>query len=320
MRDSGRSGRHPTVLIASNQEWSSRSLESILAPSGFLILKAYTGAQALERARNEQPDAIILDTALPDQDWLDVCRQLRRDPHITTSTPILIASPEHATRQEYMDALRAGSWDYLGQPLNAEQLLIKLETFTRAKIDADQAREEGLLDQGTGLYNMRGLARRARELGSQASRLHAALACVVFAADSRRGEREADTAEAAMIAAVELLATTFQGAGRVSDAIGRLGPTEFAVVAFATDAAGSVKLAQRLAGIADGLADARRDSGLVFYLRAGYYAVPDFHAAAVDGTEAILRATAALRLSTSDPSGSWLRAFPNEPGGRPPPP
>ena len=87
MRDSGRSEQLPTVLIASHQEWSSRSLESILAPNGFLILKAYTGAQALERARNEQPDAIILDTALPDQDWLDVCRQLRRDPHITASTP-----------------------------------------------------------------------------------------------------------------------------------------------------------------------------------------------------------------------------------------
>src|SRR5438105_5479222 len=68
MRDSGRAGRQPIVLIASDQESSSRSLESILAPSGYTVLKAYTGAQTLERARAAQPDAIILDAILPDQD------------------------------------------------------------------------------------------------------------------------------------------------------------------------------------------------------------------------------------------------------------
>jgi len=49
MRDSGRGARRPTVLIGSHQESSSSSLESILVPSGYWVIKAYTGAQALER-------------------------------------------------------------------------------------------------------------------------------------------------------------------------------------------------------------------------------------------------------------------------------
>ena len=43
--------RHaPLVLIANDQEWSARSLESILVPKGYEVVRAYTGRQALEQA------------------------------------------------------------------------------------------------------------------------------------------------------------------------------------------------------------------------------------------------------------------------------
>ncbi|OLC06464.1 MAG: hypothetical protein AUH42_05615 [Gemmatimonadetes bacterium 13_1_40CM_70_11] len=62
------------------------------------MLRAYTGPSAIEQARVAQPDVIILDTLL-DHDGLDVCRQLRRDPHIASRIPILLVSPESPTRQ-----------------------------------------------------------------------------------------------------------------------------------------------------------------------------------------------------------------------------
>ena len=43
----------PLVLIANDQEWSARSLESILGPSGYSVVRAYTGQQALERTEPE---------------------------------------------------------------------------------------------------------------------------------------------------------------------------------------------------------------------------------------------------------------------------
>jgi len=61
-----KSERRPLVLIANDQEWSARSLESILAPNGFTVLRAYTGQQALQRARTAAPDLIILDAQMPD--------------------------------------------------------------------------------------------------------------------------------------------------------------------------------------------------------------------------------------------------------------
>src|SRR5204863_1001297 len=144
MLDTTGANRRPTVLIASHQESSSRSLESILGPNGYTVLKAYTAAQTLERARESRPDAIILDATLREQGPLEVCRTLRHDPEFASDTPIVIVSLDHATRQQRIDALRAGAWEYLGQPLDAEHLLLKLGTFTRVKRGADRAREDGL--------------------------------------------------------------------------------------------------------------------------------------------------------------------------------
>ncbi len=49
-------GRGPIILIANDQEWSGRSIESILAPEGYEVRRAFTGGQALEVARAIQPD------------------------------------------------------------------------------------------------------------------------------------------------------------------------------------------------------------------------------------------------------------------------
>jgi len=309
MRENVLSRRPPLVLIVSNQEWSSRSLETILAPCGYAVLRAYTGASAMARARGAQPDVIVLDSTLPDYDGLELCRKIRRDRHVPPGMPILIIGPEPPTRQRRIDALRAGAWEHLGQPLDAEEFLLRIEAFARAKLDADRARADGLVDEATGLYNMRGLARRARELGSQASRQHAALACVVFAPDLDAPDRDT-ISEDALTEAAQRLAGAFKAAGRLSDAIGRVGPTEFAVVAIGTDAPGSVKLAER---VAQALLAVPAVSATTrpFELRAGFYTVPDFHSAPVDTVDALLRATAALRLARTDPRGGWLRQFEN---------
>src|SRR5258708_16956085 len=235
--------RAPLIVIANSQEWHTRSLESILGPHGFAVLRAYTGKQAIDRVRTSQPDAIMLDTFLPDMDGLEVCRALRADPLLSASTPILMTSTGASGTQKRVAALRAGAWDLLSLPLEGEELPLRLAAYLRAKFDADKAREESLLDQNTGLYNIRRLARPPRELGSPAFRDREPLACLVFApaADAPDGEEES-----ALLLAVGRLAKVLRDTGRASDAIGRLGPTEFAVVAHGIGPDGAKGLAERL--------------------------------------------------------------------------
>ena len=295
----------PLVVIANSQELHTRALESILGPHGYAVVRAYTGKQALERCRTARPDVIIVDADLPDMDGLDVCRTLRGDPVISQTTPILVTSSGHSSRKERLEALRAGAWDFLGSALDDEELPLRLDAYVRAKFEADRVRDESLLDQLTGMYNARGLSRRARELGSHAFRSHKPFACVVFSTMADDGGDEM-AAEAQVAASIERLARALRERGRISDAMGRLGPNEFAVIAQDTDADGAVRLAERLT---NELREARPDIRVV----AGFDAVPNYHEAPIDPSEMLARASRAMRQSRTDAHGQWIHRF--EPAG-----
>ena len=298
----------PLVVIANSQEWHTRSLESVLGPHGYAVLRAYTGRQALERAWSSQPDLIIVDTDLSDIDGFEVVRQLRSDARISDATPILMTSAGHPSRQKRLSALKAGAWDFLGSVVDAEELPLRLDAYVRAKFDADRAREESLLDQLTGLYNIRGLARRARELGSQAFRHEEPFACIVFSPVLESGMDATPETEAAVAAAVERLGRLLRETGRVSDAIGRLGPTEFAVIATGTDPDGAVHLAERLQkAVQIGLTESA--DGPRLRMAAGFDAVSNYREAPIEPSDMLVRATMAMRMSRSDTAGNWIRPY-----------
>ena len=308
MADRDKAPNAPLVLIANDQEWSARSLESILVPNGYAVVRAYTGQQALERARTSQPDLIILDAQMPDMHGFEVCRALRGDPRFSATTPIVITTSGPSGRTQRLEAYRAGAWEFLGQPLDGEALLLKLNTFLESKREVDGLREENLLDPGTGLYNMRGLSRRAREIGAEAFRRRDPVACVVFAPDIESSEEETQEEEARRLS--DQVALLFRQAGRASDAIGRLGMAEYGVIAPATGPEAAVRLARRLGGAIESSPIPMRGGERTLRLRAGYCAVPDFAESSVDAVELLLRATTALRdLKREGPAGERIRAF-----------
>jgi diguanylate cyclase (GGDEF)-like protein len=308
MTNSEKTPAAPLVLIANDQEWSARSLESILGPNGFSVVRAYTGQQALERARTAQPDLIILDAQMPDMHGFEVCRSLRNDPRFGATTPIIITTSGPSGRTQRLEAYRAGAWEFLGQPLDGEALLLKLGTFLLCKQEVDGLREESLLDPGTGLYNMRGLARRAREIGSDALRRRDPLACVVFSPESDEAGAE-EQPDDEFIRMSDQIGQLFRRSGRVSDAIGRLGQAESAVIAPATGSEGALRLIRRLGAAVEATPIPVRGGERTLRVRAGYCAVPDFAESSVDAVELLLRATTALRDLKRDPDGEAVRAF-----------
>jgi diguanylate cyclase (GGDEF)-like protein len=298
----------PLVLIANDQEWSARSLESILGPSGYSVVRAYTGQQALERARTSQPDIIILDAQMPDMHGFEVCKALRNDPRFSSTTPIVITTSGPSGRTQRLEAYRCGAWEFLGQPLDGEALLLKLGTFLQSKQQVDILREENLLDSGTGLYNMRGLARRAREIGADALRRREALACVVFAPETDT-ETDEDAPGEELLRLSDQVGAVFREVGRGSDAIGRLAATEFAVIAPATGPDGALRLVSRLGAAVEATRIPVRGGERSVRVKAGYCAVPDFAEASVDAVELLLRATTALRDLKRGGEHERVRAF-----------
>ena len=301
----------PLVLIANDQEWSARSLESILGPSGYSVVRAYTGQQALERVRTAQPDIIILDAQMPDVHGFEVCRQLRSDPRFSATSPIIITTSGPSGRTQRLEAYQAGAWEFLGQPVDGEALLLKLATFLQCKREVDALRDESLLDPGTGLYNMRGLARRAHEIGADAFRRRDPLACVVFAPQAEGSDADPPDEEIQRVA--EQVGQLLKRVGRSSDAIGRLGQSEFAVIAPATGTEGALRLVRRLGGSIESSPIPVRGGERSLRVQAGYCAVPDFAESAVDAVELLLRATTALRDLKRGGESAQVRGFDQAP-------
>src|SRR6185436_19854525 len=118
--DNGKESSPPLALLASDQEWSTRSLESVLGPHGFASVRAYTGRQALELIRRTHPDVVIIDSGMPDTPGIELCAKLRDDPEFPSSIPVVMTTAGPASRSQRLDAYRAGVWEYLSLPLDAE--------------------------------------------------------------------------------------------------------------------------------------------------------------------------------------------------------
>jgi PleD family two-component response regulator len=289
------------VLIVDDQEWSARALQSILSTDGFTVKRAYMGKHGLERARAQQPDLVFIGANLPDGSGIDLCHALRDDPEFAASIPLLMTGSGRATRHERLAAMEAGAWDVVSFPIDAHELVLKLRTYLRAKVETDQIRRESLVDRATGLYSPQGLARRAKEFAGLAHRQREPLACVVLAPFQIEDDHEALTA------AVRILAIALREAGRVSDAIGKLGESEFAILAPNTDAEGATGLAERLRQLVIARGEKAKTP---FKVRAGYDAVSNVWETPAEAEQLVLRASAALRSAmTARTGGEWVQPF-----------
>jgi PleD family two-component response regulator len=296
------------LLIASTDEWRTRSLASILAPHGYVVHSAYNRAQTLTHINSKAPDAIIIDEVLPDGDGYALARELSEENLITPSTPVFLALTRPPTRRDRLAARHAGAWECLGEPLDAEELTAMLEVFVPAKIDTDRAVGRGLVDDATELYNARGLMRRVEELAAHAARRHAPLGCIYLIAEIKPSGAEEEALADPPLWLERRIAAVLRSTARQSDAIGRLGPNSFAVVANDTDAGQARQLATRLAAAITAASSAPIVPRLPqLAVRAGYHGVPHVDPP-FDVKAFMLHASVALRRARAD-SGDWLQAY-----------
>jgi DNA-binding response OmpR family regulator len=114
------------VLVVEDEPTLLETLEYNLARQGYQVHTATDGLKALEVARQEQPDAIVLDIMLPGLDGLEVCRILRQEMNV----PILMLT----ARAEELDrvlGLEMGADDYLTKPFSMRELLARVKALLR---------------------------------------------------------------------------------------------------------------------------------------------------------------------------------------------
>ena len=127
------------ILVVDDETEFSELLQFRLAIRDYEVLAAATGTEALNRARSELPDVILLDLLLPDVDGLTLCDILQRLPS-TRNTPIIMitAVPTDANRAA---AKIAGARGFLGKPLDFVELQRQLDAVLAALPDEEHKNE-----------------------------------------------------------------------------------------------------------------------------------------------------------------------------------
>lgn len=297
--------RPPVVLIASQGEWAGRSVESVLELNGYQVIRVESGRRALELARRSNPDALLLESALPEMGGIEVCRALTDDPLFDHATPIFITAPAPASNRLRAAAFEAGAWDFASQPLDVESLLMKMRTYVRARRRLEDVQASSLIDPVTGLYSTHGLKHLARQLGARAARNHEAFACIAVTAESAPGESPSGRP---VSAALSYMADVCRAQSRKSDVVGYVGDSRFAILAPATDGAGVRRFVDRLQEALDRPVTGAPD-GPKAALHAGFYAASDFSEAGVDAADVVDRAERALQFAQLGEYGGPTLSF-----------
>jgi DNA-binding response OmpR family regulator/DNA-binding CsgD family transcriptional regulator len=126
------------VLIVDDVPDNLAVLHDALDESGYTVLVATHGEAALQRARQAQPDIVLLDAVMPGMDGFEVARRLKAEPD-TAHIPIVFMTGLTET-EHVVAAFAAGGVDYVTKPVRAMEVLARVATHLRQARHGAQAR------------------------------------------------------------------------------------------------------------------------------------------------------------------------------------
>jgi signal transduction histidine kinase len=107
----------------------------------YIILTASTGADGIELARTQQPDAILLDIIMPEMDGYEACRRLKNDDQ-TKYIPIGLITAIKTDTDSRIKGLELGADVFIAKPFDPAELIAHLKVMLRIKYSEDRLREE----------------------------------------------------------------------------------------------------------------------------------------------------------------------------------
>jgi two-component system, OmpR family, response regulator len=118
---------NPRVLVVDDEPNIRDLVEVALRFHGFAVTKAATGDEALKRARDADPQLIVLDVMLPDFDGFEVCRRLRDR---GDETPVIFLTARD-TPTDTVTGLTLGGDDYVTKPFSVDALVARVRAVLR---------------------------------------------------------------------------------------------------------------------------------------------------------------------------------------------
>jgi CheY-like chemotaxis protein len=114
------------ILLVDDNRTHQYSLGRHIEESGFEVIHALTGEEALELASSRSPALILLDVNLPGMSGFQICESLKADP-ATRSIPVIFHSATHDTQSARLRALDLGAVSFLSYPVDIDHLMMVIQ-------------------------------------------------------------------------------------------------------------------------------------------------------------------------------------------------
>jgi diguanylate cyclase (GGDEF)-like protein len=176
----------------------------------FDVISAENGKEALDLAKSEQPDIILLDALMPVMDGFEACKQLKKH-RLTKSIPVVFLTAKYITAMDRVTGLQLGADDYLLKPFNSKEMINRIKTILKknqmiktlkeknqeltlsniqisrklhSKVKQQEPRESTVTDSLTGLYNRTFFLERLREEFTKSLRYDTSLSLILLDIDA----------------------------------------------------------------------------------------------------------------------------------------
>jgi CheY-like chemotaxis protein len=114
------------ILVVDDSATILMMVRMVLGKDRYQLVTAVNGAEAVEKARQERPDLVLMDVIMPKMTGFEACRAMRRLPE-TSETPIILVTTR-GEPESVEKGFESGCSDYVTKPINGLELLAKVQS------------------------------------------------------------------------------------------------------------------------------------------------------------------------------------------------
>ena len=139
------------VLVVDDILSNVKLLEAKLTSEYFEVVTAYSGAEALAKMDESEPDIILLDVMMPGMDGFEVCRRIKTNPKTAHVPVVMVTALDQPS--DRVAGLEAGADDFLTKPVDDSALFARVRSLVRLKMMTDELRMRETTGQSMGLLD-----------------------------------------------------------------------------------------------------------------------------------------------------------------------
>jgi len=237
------------ILVVDDSADHIKLLAEILKPENYRIFTALNGEDALIKAKEIEPDLILLDIVMPGISGFDVCRQLKSDVNLKAIPIIFISACGDIG--DVAEGFRSGGVDYITKPCRKEEVLARVNTHLQLKLLLEEKinlikklDQTSRTDSLTGLSNRRDILEKLNYEVKRFERNKKPCSIILADIDNFKAINDTHGHGGGDYILVEI-ANLFTGNSRDQDIVSRWGGEEILILLPETDAAGAKYLAEK---------------------------------------------------------------------------